>query len=375
MKKILAIVLAAVMVTVLAAAVSAELSTEQVSCDEVYINNSEGARVDLANFGGNSQDDTQLGDITEKVTESFQIFGWHASAKKIAEFGYRYGDDVVLGSPKATTEDAVVAAGAATAGETGESVRFDITVPVKAGDDVEVFAVAKYEDGTTADLWRVVYTFKGEAEAPAEEVKGEDKWLCGDDPSTPGEEAWKGAPGWWFNPVGERDDRYVNVNFKADSAFSGVRGFYYASNPPATPELEYAKMTVDLVKDGNVVATAELAPVGDDWADVDFGKAFEAGEYQLRYSCKSGSGVENNCWCVIGAVPGSSDDVSVEANVNTPQGASLPILKLIGAKGGSTTGGTTGGKTNPKTSDASVVAIAAVAVVALAGVVVAKKVR
>ena len=151
-----------------------------------------------------------------------------------------------------------------------------------------------------------------------------DQWLC--DADAPGLNT-----GWWFNPVGDPDDRYVTVNFTANGNFSGVHGFYYCSNPPANPELglEYAVMTVELIKDGATVATAELHGVGDAWADVSFGQSFGPGAYSLKYTCKSGSGIANNCWCVIGCATGSAA-VTVDANVTGPADA-YPALMLIGA--------------------------------------------
>lgn len=227
-------------------------------------------------------------------------------------------------------------------------------------------------EGDTIDIaWIALFASEDDAKAytggsseqqqPAE--KGEDQWLCGAEPASM-------TPGWWFNPVGDPDDRYVQVNFTATSSFSGVKGFYYCSNPPANPDLglEYSVMTVELIKDGSVVATTELRGVGDDWVTLDFGKAFAAGDYSLKYTCKSGSGIENNCWCVLGVADVESN-VTVEANVNAPASGS-PVLMLVGAAGSSS-----GETTPPATADASVIAIAAVACVALAGVVIAKKVR
>ena len=68
-------------------------------------------------------------------------------------------------------------------------------------------------------------------------AKDADQWLC--DSETPGM-----SPAWWFNPVGDPDDRYVTVSFTANGNFNGVHGFYYCSNPVQTPDLEYAVMTV-----------------------------------------------------------------------------------------------------------------------------------
>ena len=156
-------------------------------------------------------------------------------------------------------------------------------------------------------------------------AKDADQWLC--DANAPGL-----TTGWWFNPVGDPDDRYVTVSFTANGNFNGVHGYYFCSNPPQNPDLglEYAVMTVELIKDGATVATTELNGVGDAWVDISFGQSFGPGAYSLKYTCKSGSGIANNCWCVIGCATGSGA-VTVDTNVNAPAEGSYPALMLIGA--------------------------------------------
>jgi len=243
---------------------------------------------------------------------------------------------------------------------TGKFARFDpLNGNVAAGDVLDIEWIAVFADQADAEAYRG--STGSSSEQPASSEKGEDQWLCGEEPSAM-------SPGWWFNPVGEPDDRYVTVTFTATSNFSGVKGFYYCSNVDNGYTL--AHMNVALVKDGNVVADAELASNGDNWAETDFGKTFGPGEYTLRYTCKSGSGVENDCWCVIG-VAAVATDVVVEANVNAPAAGS-PVLMLIGADAAGSSQEPGG---NPTTADAAVIAIAAVACIALAGVVIAKKVR
>jgi hypothetical protein len=240
---------------------------------------------------------------------------------------------------------------------TGKFARLD---PLNNGGLVE---------GDTIDIaWIALFASEDDAKAytggsseqqqPAE--KGEDQWLCGEEPAAM-------SPNWWFNPVGEPDDKFVTVTFTATSNFSGIHAFYYCSNTDNGFTL--AHMNVALVKDGNVVADAELASNGDAWADTDFGKVFGPGEYTIRYTPKSGSGVENDCWCVLAGTTAESSAV-VEAGGGARQSAeAAPVIMLIGADAQGTT------PTNPGTADASVIAIAAVACVALAGVVIAKKVR
>ena len=361
MRKILA--LAVVIVMTVALCISAN-ALHHTSADQIMAGSDEH---DLAAFGGNNKDGTDLGAVTE---EFFYAWGWYSTEVEggIVEFGYRYGDTVILGSEKFIGGDADVIA--SQCGGVGESVRFKIAIPVLKGEQ-EVFAVAKLADGSLDDIWRITYTAEngktladltGGSSQPSQPAeKSPDQWLCGADPGADTQ------PGWWFNPVGQPDDRYVEVKFTAEGYFSGVHGFYYCSNPDGFPDLglAYAHMTLQLIKDGKVVAEKEMTPVGDNWYDVDFGKSFEPGEYSLKYSCRDGSGVENNCWCVIGFC-GGSGSTTVEANVNAPAAGSYPALMLIGsAPEGS----------NPGSGDAAIIAIAAVGCIALAGAVVAKKVK
>ena len=94
MKKILAIAIAVVMTAALFA-VSA-IALHHTSADQVLAASD---NHDLAGFGGNDVAGTDLGAVTE---ESFFLWGWHSTEceQGIVEFGYRYGDTVILGSPK-----------------------------------------------------------------------------------------------------------------------------------------------------------------------------------------------------------------------------------------------------------------------------------
>ena len=350
MKKFFALAIAVVMVSVLAFTAAADFTSEPVSCDQVFVYGEDGStRIDLAKFGGNDQSDTELGDITGKIDGSFHIFGWHAASQKIVEFGYRYGDDVTLGSPKADTEDAVVAAGSSVAGDTGESVRFNIEVPAKTGEDVEVFAVVKYADGTVADIWRVVYSYG--SSAPAE--PDADTWLCKAGGSV--------ATGWWMNPFTDQDWE-INFKFTTPNAFDG-----FASTLFANPEGATVKISV-LDASGAVLDTVEHTQMGDGLANIKFNKAFAPGTYTIQFKS-----TDNGAHFVVGSSEAGDIAVEVSGNGNTNENTlAAPIILLTGAVN---PGGQSGGKTNPKTADASVIAIAAVAVAALAGVVVAKKIK
>ena len=364
MKKILAIALVAVLtIAVCGIVVNAEeVTLVNHSFDTVYVNDLDNPAVN----DGHAKAWTEANPIDDEVN-AIRIRGWaRVSGGDIEAFGYKVdeGEAIVKEEYEFDRSDVWGAFGVDKEEANGFDITMDLTGVGKGEHTVTVYVKA---GGALVEVTNFAFTQKLEAtsgggsEQPASSEKGEDQWLCGAEPSSM-------SPGWWFNPVGEPDDRYVTVTFTATSNFSGVKGFYYCSNVDNGYTL--AHMNVALVKDGNVVADAELASNGDNWAETDFGKTFGPGEYTLRYTCKSGSGVENDCWCVIG-VTDVATDVVVEANVNAPAAGS-PVLMLIGADAAGSSQEPGG---NPTTADAAVIAIAAVACIALAGVVIAKKVR
>ena len=152
LKKIITAVLTLAVIAVLTVSAAAVGHT---SADQVF--GADGA-TDLASIGNNDVTGTDLGVITDSA---ITLWGWYADEGKITEFGYRYGDNVVLGSPKYRGgDDAVIAGQAAALGYAdGESVRFRIeNIPVMKGENVELYAVAKLEDGQTVDIWRLTYS-------------------------------------------------------------------------------------------------------------------------------------------------------------------------------------------------------------------------
>ena len=167
MKKFLAIMIVVVMTAALCVSASA---LHHTSADQVMAG-SDGH--DLASFGGNNKDGTELGTITE--TE-FIAWGWYSTEVEggIVEFGYRYGEAVTLGSEKFIGGDAETIA--AQCGGVGESVRFKVTVPVVKGDNVEVAIVASLADGTLDDIWLISYSAENGIDYPEqpEETQPED---------------------------------------------------------------------------------------------------------------------------------------------------------------------------------------------------------
>ena len=183
MKKILAIAVVALMTVALCISASALHNT---SADQILAG-SDGH--DLAAFGNNDKAGTDLGAITE---ESFFFWGWHSTEVEggIVEFGYRYGDVTVLGSPKFYHDNSDAAGKqdndtiASQCAGVGESVRFRIEVPVLKGDQ-EVVAVVKLADGTVEDMWTVKYSAENGKTLADITPKADDPATPGTTPSNP----------------------------------------------------------------------------------------------------------------------------------------------------------------------------------------------
>ena len=172
MKKIISAIITVLVISALCITASA---TEAMSADQIlsgYDNH------DLAKFGKNDPQNTDLGDIFE---ETIILWGWYSTEVDggITEFGYRYGDALFLGSPKfyygedadenGRADDEGVAR---IAGGKGESVRFRIEVPVVKGEDIEVVGVVKLADGSIKDMWRVIYSSDEGIDMPTEDTTG-----------------------------------------------------------------------------------------------------------------------------------------------------------------------------------------------------------
>ena len=179
MKKILAIAIVAIMAVALC---TTAFAAEMTSFDQITTVAGAGndPSQNLGTFGGNNAAGTDLGDISEKVSAgedgviAFYLWGWYTTGDaKIVEFGYRFGDVKVLGSAKYETGQDVINAGAPIAGETGESSRFQIKVPVVKGENVEAFGIVKLENGEIRDIAKVTYTSTVGVDSAAQQQGGE----------------------------------------------------------------------------------------------------------------------------------------------------------------------------------------------------------
>ena len=177
MKKILAIAIVVILTVALSLTAFAK---SHVSPDQVTNVAGAGAEPEknLAKFGGNSAELTELGDISAKLSENNTIFlwGWYSTDEgQIEKFGYRFGTgDAVIASEKYDTQDDVINAGKQLVSENADSSRFLIEVPVVKGENVELYGVAKLKDGTTVDFWKLTYTSTVGADPDAQQQGGGD---------------------------------------------------------------------------------------------------------------------------------------------------------------------------------------------------------
>ena len=261
MKKILAVALAAIMTVALVVVASAIHNPDdttvvwknsdefKMSWDTIYINGQSHMELGWGDDGSAPGKLEAHQPLSAADIETFTIRGWAGLINgTVAVWGYKINEGAPVFDESFTkpTEQPVIDAG-------GDS-RFEIVVPVgKPSAPTLITAVAKDENGNVYDF--IEFSLNGQYEKAPEQPAGsstpagEDQWICGVEPVA---EEGQVTTGWWFNPVGAPDDRYLEVNFTAASYFSGVHGYYYCSNPDANPTLglEYAHMTLQLIKDG-----------------------------------------------------------------------------------------------------------------------------
>ena len=182
-------------------------------------------------------------------------------------------------------------------------------------------------------------------------------WLC-DPTGTAG-------PGYWNNgPFVE--GRELTATFTTPAAFDGVCIGIYANPSGATFELSL------LDASGKVLETMEHTQAGDGAPTFTFSKKYQPGTYTLRIVSKSTQDGENG-WLVIGTGP--ANDIAITFGGDMNPGGNQPGLQafLTGAFTYEEASEQPG--SNPHSGDAAIIAIAAVGCIALAGVVIAKKVR
>lgn len=210
---------------------------------------------------------------------------------------------------------------------------------------------------TAAMLAVCVFSFSAFAEADNEQYLYKEGSEC--------------TTGWWFwDGAGMPEGKYVNIKFTAKGDVTGFSSHQYSGAAAAV------KCSV-LSADGTEIEAQTLNFTGDADFKVTFSKAIPAGELTIRFECTAAA---TGTWFVLGSsdAPDSGTVAEIETNAGTNDASkAAPFIKLdIAASTGDGDGDGTGtGDTDtPATGEASIV-IAAVAAVALAGVVVCKKVR
>ena len=363
MKKILAIAIAAVLTVALCVSAAAihnpddttkvwfDRENLNISWDTVYIDGQ--SQMDLGWGGdGSAHEKVEANPITVGSAETITIRGWAGIKEgKAVEFGYRLneGEPVFNADFAKPTEDAVINAG-------GDS-RFEIVVPVKGlTAPTLITAVAKGEDGAVCDFIEFSvngqYTGGGSSDPQPVAEKDPDTWLCqaGDQAAT---------TGWWMHPFTDHEWEFT-AKFTTPNAFDGFIALFFA-NP------EGAKVQINLLDEaGAVLDSQEFTQAGDGSPTIKFSKAFAAGTYTLQIKS-----TDTGAHFVVGSAHAGDVAVEVGGNCNTNDNTlDAPVIVLTGAVASGASE-----PSNPGTADASVIAIAAVACVALAGVVIAKKVR
>lgn len=368
MKKILAVVIVAVLALALclgASAIHNEEDTTSVwfnndefkySWDTIYINGQ--SHMDLG-WGADGAAAVKLAEhqpLSGADIDTFTIRGWAGLIDgTVAEWGYKVNEGTPVFNADFTkpTEDAVIGAG-------GDS-RFEIVVPVnKATAPTLITACAKDENGTVYDF--IEFSLNGQyTGAPA---SGGD-----DTPATAAKilkvdlqaEATSGGveaevvDGKLVCTTGETNDPWVSIPVEVDTSVYKFFTVTYKCDKEIGSNNTYLKTT-------GYIGAGD----GGDWEPHGMNGTADGELHSVTYNIAEGfptfvdqtiTGIRLTCCAEEGGV--FTVESIVFSDVENP---------------GEQQGGEQPG-TNPGTADASVIAIAAVACIALAGVVVAKKVR
>ena len=197
-------------------------------------------------------------------------------------------------------------------------------------------------------------------------AKDPDTWLC-----APGDSF---STGWWFHPIPAKDWE-CSVSFTTPNAFDGM---YYAA---FSCEGEGVTVKIEVLDEsGAVVDSVESQVVGNhntsaNAIEVRFQKAHAAGAYTIRFTPTDKYDNDKAHWVLASAAAG---DIATEVVGNAATNGdtlAAPAILLVGCDAPSAEQpGEQPGEPAP-TSDAAIIAVAALGCIALAGAVVAKKVK
>ena len=221
---------------------------------------------------------------------------------------------------------------------------------LEVGDTIDIAWIALFDNEADARA----YTGPSGSTAPVEPapVKDADAWLC--------QAGGPVATGWWMHPFADQQWEF-NAKCTSPSAFDGIIAPFYANPEGATVKINL------LDENGKILETVEHTQKGDGTVTIDFSKAYPAGTYTIQILSTA-----NGAHFVVGSSNAGEFPVEITGNCNTNDNTLVaPIIVLRGAvppaQGGE--------PSNPGSGDAAIVAIAAVGCIALAGVVIAKKVK
>ena len=148
-------------------------NVDSESCAGVYHTSKDQLRneanVTLDTGGANrDRNSTTLTNTAVIATSNYiNIYGWVADSQKLYGtdadycFGYQYGSEApVFDHTRYRGGDDTTIAGQAPALglSNGESVRFNVNVPIRQGSDLSFWVLAKMEDGTIKRVWHVIYS-------------------------------------------------------------------------------------------------------------------------------------------------------------------------------------------------------------------------
>jgi hypothetical protein len=308
---------------------------------------------------------TQLGDLVGKTTK-IRFFGWFATTEKIAEFGYRYeGEEPVLGYGKYTTEQAVYDAahtvsfvGEVVANNYGDASRFSIdNIPLKEGEDIVVYAVAKLENGDIVDMWKAVYSNKEVAQP--EIIQSNDCFDFAD--YSDADNTYK-VGGW---TVVNRVSKLAKIGYKLDG------GEVVWTANVTEPAAGYAHQDNDSYRD------LDLEPVIIQYGLLNGLAADDFYGYRFYYLIDTSAlAAGDHTFEVMGQFENGEVMNITRGAVKTFTAAEPEVTEPDVTEPDTTEPDTTEpteNPDNPKTSDVAVIALASVAAVALAGAFIGKK--
>ncbi len=306
----------------------------------------------------------------DKNADIVGFYGWAALKEgKIKSFGIKLDGGAMIESPLSRIQDAGLDRTAELAkanivnGE-GFWMVFSYTALGTGTHNAAFYAIG--EDNSENKLFD--YDFLVIEKDP-------DQWLCDNTSNVV-------MPGWWMTDTASHN---IELKFTTPYSFNGICTYFYTAG---------AKLDISLL-DGNGGELEKLPTysAAEGVANLALSKAYKAGTYTIKIVPVELTPNNENIAYVVLATSMKLASLPVEvsgafntanpADVQQPEGANeAPFMFLIGApKTAESDPGEQGGETqptqptNPGTADASVIAIASLACVALAGVVIAKKIR